>query len=80
MHDGGYKPFNRTGMASAHSPFLKSSFETTGVVITDSVLHGDFDNLQNPSASIVMGKIPLSGTGIFSIMADLNVKPPRRDY
>jgi DNA-directed RNA polymerase I subunit RPA1 len=80
-HDGGYKPFNRTGMATSNSPFLKSSFETTGQVITDSVLSGDFDDLQNPSASLVVGKIAKSGTGIFSVMADLRGKPQgSRDY
>ena len=66
-HEGGYKPFNRTGIASKSSPLLKASFETTGAFLSDATLHGDFDDLRSPSGSIVMGTPVKTGTGSFDI-------------
>lgn len=65
--EGGYKPFNRTGLANSPSPFLKASFETTAGFISDATLFGDFEDLTSPSASIVLGKIAQTGTGIFEL-------------
>ena len=36
--EGGYKPFNRIGLASNTSPFLKMSFESTCKFLTDATL------------------------------------------
>ncbi|KAH7108430.1 beta and beta-prime subunits of DNA dependent RNA-polymerase [Auriculariales sp. MPI-PUGE-AT-0066] len=72
--EGGYKPFNRTGISNNSSPLLKASFETTMSFITDATLHGDFDNLTSPAGSIVLGKPAKTGTGAFDIMMPLNVK------
>lgn len=65
--EGGYKAFNRTGIANSPSPFLKASFETTAAFVSDATLFGDFEDLTSPSASIVLGKIAQTGTGIFQV-------------
>ncbi|KAI9488674.1 hypothetical protein BDB00DRAFT_877143 [Zychaea mexicana] len=69
--EGGYKPFNRMGLASNTSPFLKMSFESTCKFLTDATLHGDFDTLESPSARIVMGKVVEGGTGSFEVLQPL---------
>ena len=69
--DGGFKPFSRTGLTSSVSPLQKASFETTTNFVRDAVLNGDWDDLQNPSARIVMGKLSGVGTGAFDVMMPL---------
>jgi DNA-directed RNA polymerase I subunit RPA1 len=66
--EGRYKPFNRSGLANNVSPFLKASYETTATILTDATIFGDFDNLLNPSASIVLGQPPMTGTNSFDIL------------
>ncbi|KAG8528213.1 uncharacterized protein KY384_007130 [Bacidia gigantensis] len=68
---GGFKPFNRTGLASSVSPLQKASFETTTQFVRDAVLEGDWDELKNPSARIVMGKLSKVGTGSFDVFMPL---------
>lgn len=70
-HEGGFKPFNRTGIASKSSPLLKASFETTAAFLSEATLHGDFDDLRSPSASLVIGAPSKSGTGVFDLRANL---------
>ena len=65
---GGFTPFNRTGLRSAVSPFMKMSFETTMGFVRDAVLEGDWDDLKNPSARIVVGKVGTIGTGAFDVL------------
>ncbi|SCV71244.1 BQ2448_2832 [Microbotryum intermedium] len=65
--EGQYKPFNRTGLSNNSSPFLKASFETTANFVAEAALFGDFDDLGTPSANIVLGKAPVSGTGVFDV-------------
>lgn len=72
--DGGYKPFNRKGISTSSSPFLKASYETTAAFLSDATLHGDFDDLTSPSGNIVVGRPNLTGTGIFDIVAPLESK------
>ncbi|KZO96375.1 beta and beta-prime subunits of DNA dependent RNA-polymerase [Calocera viscosa TUFC12733] len=67
--DGGYKPFNRSGIATSSSPLLKASYETTAAFLSDATLYGDFDDLTSPSGTIVIGKPSNIGTGIFDIVA-----------
>jgi DNA-directed RNA polymerase I subunit RPA1 len=69
--EGGYKPFNRSGIESNVSPFLKMSFERTCHFLTEATVHGDYDSLDSPSARIVMGKVVGGGTGSFEIMQSL---------
>ena len=69
--EGGYKPFNRSGIESNVSPFLKMSFERTCHFLTEATIHGDYDSLDSPSAKIVMGKVVGGGTGSFEVMQPL---------
>lgn len=66
--DGGYKPFNRSGISTNPSPLLKASYETTASFISDAALHGDFDDLTTPSGNIVAGRLNLTGTGVFDVV------------
>jgi hypothetical protein len=69
--DGGYKPFNRKGIATHSSPLLKASYETTASFLSDAALHGDFDELTTPSGSIVLGRPSTTGTGAFDVIAQV---------
>ncbi|KZT13040.1 beta and beta-prime subunits of DNA dependent RNA-polymerase [Laetiporus sulphureus 93-53] len=71
--EGGYKPFNRRGISTNPSPLLKASFETTAEFLSDATLHGDFDDLTTPSSNIVMGRLNLTGTGVFDIVMPADV-------
>ena len=68
---GGFTPFNRTGLKSSVSPFMKMSFETTLGFLKDAVLEGDWDDLRNPSARIVVGRPSKVGTGAFDVLMPL---------
>ena len=65
---GGYKAFNRMGMRSSVSPFMKMSFETTVGYLRDAVLEDEVETLKNPSARIVVGKLSGVGTGAFDVL------------
>ncbi|KAJ7490360.1 hypothetical protein B0H11DRAFT_2010213 [Mycena galericulata] len=69
--DGGYKPFNRQGIASNPSPLLKASYEMTASFLSDATLYGDFDDLTTPSGNIVLGRPNLSGTGVFDVVVPI---------
>ncbi|KAF2001316.1 beta and beta-prime subunits of DNA dependent RNA-polymerase [Amniculicola lignicola CBS 123094] len=73
---GGFVPFNRNGMKSAVSPFMKMSFETTVGFLKDAVLEKDWDDLKNPSARIVIGRLGSMGTGAFDVLAPVRVVDP----
>ncbi|KAF2402394.1 DNA-directed RNA polymerase I subunit RPA1 [Trichodelitschia bisporula] len=65
---GGFKAFNRMGMKSSVSPFMKMSFETTVGFLRDAVLEDEQESLKNPSARIVVGKLGGMGTGAFDVL------------
>eukprot|EP00163_Fabomonas_tropica_P030503 TRINITY_DN690_c0_g1_i4.p1 TRINITY_DN690_c0_g1~~TRINITY_DN690_c0_g1_i4.p1 ORF type:complete len:1694 (+),score=564.87 TRINITY_DN690_c0_g1_i4:426-5507(+) len=65
--EGGYKPFNRMGIESNTSPFLKMTFETTMHFLTDAALSGAADDLSSPAAQIVMGQVAEVGTKAFDV-------------
>ena len=65
---GGFTPFNRMGLRGSVSPFMKMSFETTLGFLKDAVLENDWDDLNNPSARIVVGKVGKVGTGAFDVL------------
>ncbi|KAJ6628876.1 hypothetical protein B0H10DRAFT_2209314 [Mycena sp. CBHHK59/15] len=71
--DGGYKPFNRQGIASNPSPLLKASYEMTASFLSDATLYGDFDDLTTPSGNIVLGRPNLTGTGVFDVVMPVAV-------
>lgn len=60
---GGFRPFNRSGIAESSSTLLKASFEMTMAFIGASALHGDVDMLKTPSSKLVVGRPVSSGTG-----------------
>ncbi|CUM67120.1 uncharacterized protein PRCAT00004809001 [Priceomyces carsonii] len=70
--DGTYLAFNRQGIDNSTSSFMKMSYETTCQFLTKAVLDGDKEEIESPSASIVMGKLANIGTGSFDIFANLN--------
>ncbi|KAF2108732.1 DNA-directed RNA polymeras-like protein I subunit [Lophiotrema nucula] len=73
---GAFTPFNRMGMRQSVSPFMKMSFETTVGFLKDAVLERDWDDLTNPSARIVVGKLGGTGTGAFDVLAPVVVEDP----
>jgi len=78
--EGGYSPFNRIGIESNASPFLKMSFETTCHFLQLAALDGSVDSLDSPSAKIVLGKVAGVGTGCFDLMTKLpNTELPGSD-
>ncbi len=68
---GTFRPFSRIGMANNTSPFMKMSFETTVAFLRDAALEADRDDLKNPSARLVVGRIGRGGTGAFDVMMPL---------
>ncbi|KAF2478246.1 beta and beta-prime subunits of DNA dependent RNA-polymerase [Lindgomyces ingoldianus] len=73
---GGFTPFNRIGLKGNVSPFMKMSFETTVAFLRDAVLERDTEELKNPSARIVVGRLGTVGTGAFDVLAPVVVRDP----
>lgn len=70
--NGTYTAMNRIGMSDCSSPFLQMSFETTCTFLTKAAQEGLMDNLQSPSASVVLGNVPKIGTGCFDVLVPLH--------
>jgi DNA-directed RNA polymerase I subunit RPA1 len=70
---GGFSPFNRNGLKSSVSPFLKMSFETTVGFLRDAVMDRDWDDLRSPSSRIVIGRTSKVGTGSFDVLTKVPV-------
>jgi DNA-directed RNA polymerase I subunit RPA1 len=68
---GTFVPFNRYGMKSSTSPFMRMSFETTVGFLKDTVLSAERDDLTNPSARLVVGRTSAVGTGAFDVLLKL---------
>ena len=66
--EGTYLAFNRQGIDTSTSPFMKMSFETTCQFLTKAVLNGDTEQLESPSSQIVIGNLPEIGTGTFDVL------------
>ena len=66
---GSYLAFNRQGMETSTSSLMKMSYETTCQFLTKAVLDNEREELESPSARIVMGKLNNVGTGSFDILA-----------
>jgi DNA-directed RNA polymerase I subunit RPA1 len=74
-HQGGYRPFNRGGIAQHSSPFLKMSFETSMNFLSAACHDLQMDSLKSPAAAIVVGKLVPVGTGVFEVINDPSVNP-----
>ncbi|KAL4806596.1 hypothetical protein BDV18DRAFT_137870 [Aspergillus unguis] len=69
-HSGGFRAFNRNQLVKdISSPLAKMSFETTVGYLKEAVLERDWDNLNNPSSRIVVGRTGTIGTGAFDVLA-----------
>lgn len=71
--EGTYLAFNRQGIDALTSAFMKMSYETTCGFLTKAVLDGEREELESPSAKIVMGKLANVGTGSFDLLAKASV-------
>ena len=71
MFTGDHRPMNRIGMRHSASPLLKMSFETTCTFLVDSTALADSDNLESPSARLIMGRPVKTGTGFFDLRLQL---------
>ena len=69
-HQGGYRPFNRGGIANHSSPILKMSFETSMNFLSAACHDIQVDSLKSAAAAIVVGKLVPVGTGVFDIIKD----------
>ena len=56
-YQGTYRSFNRVGMETASSPFLKISFETSMNYLINACITKESDFGKNSSASIVLGQV-----------------------
>ncbi|GIX88748.1 hypothetical protein CDAR_165131 [Caerostris darwini] len=65
---GYYRPCNRIGMEGNASPLQQMTFETSKNFMTDAMVMGVKDNLVSPSANVVVGQMPKSGTGLFDLL------------
>lgn len=73
-HSGGYRPMNRLGgIANSISPFCKMSFETASKFIVEAASHGETDELESPSARVILGLPVKVGTGSFDVMQKLEI-------
>lgn len=72
--EGSYLAFNRQGIDSSTSSFMKMSYETTCQFLTKAVLDNDLEKLESPSARIVLGKLSNVGTGSFDLLAKMPVE------
>jgi DNA-directed RNA polymerase I subunit RPA1 len=68
-YDGGFKPMSRIGMEECNSTLLQMSFETTAHFLKKAAMSNKIDNLQSPSANIVLGRSIRHGTGAFSLLS-----------
>ena len=68
---GDYLAMNRAGMLECPSPFLQMSFETTTNFVVRASMLGQEENLESPSARIVLGKVTKVGTGCFDLLVPI---------
>lgn len=66
---GSYLAFNRQGMETSTSSLMKMSYETTCQFLTKAVLDNEREELESPSARIVLGKLSNVGTGSFDVLS-----------
>ncbi|UMM19287.1 hypothetical protein L5515_014957 [Caenorhabditis briggsae] len=77
---GQIQPFNRGAMSSSSSPLQKMTFETTMAFLREALLQGEEDNVNSPSARIVMGALPRGGTGSFDLILDTKMQSEREEH
>lgn len=65
--NGSINPLSRNGIQHSSSPLLKMSFETTMKFMIDACLATEDDNLNTPSAALVVGNNVNIGSGFFGL-------------
>lgn len=65
---GGYMPLNRMGMKHKGSPFQQITFETSMTFLASAATFGLTDNMESPSAKLILGQPPNLGTGKFTCL------------
>lgn len=68
---GSFTAMNRQGMSETDSPFLQMSFETTCHFLTKAAIEGNSDVQHSPTSRIVLGSVPIVGTGSFDLRVPL---------
>jgi len=76
-HAGGLRPFNRHGMVQSSSPLQQMSFETTMQFMTTACQDGLPDSVASPASALVLGQLPPVGTGMVSLLVDLDPPMPK---
>lgn len=69
--EGVYKPLNRHSMQSNSSPLQQMTFETSFKFLKQATMLGARDQLESPSACLVVGKVVKGGTGLFELKQPL---------
>lgn len=69
--EGSYLAFNRQGIDSSTSAFKKMSYETTCQFLTKAVLDNAREELDSPSAKLVIGNLSNVGTGSFDVLSKM---------
>eukprot|EP00070_Physeter_catodon_P048671 XP_028355565.1 DNA-directed RNA polymerase I subunit rpa1-like [Physeter catodon] len=70
-HDGGIRPFNRSGIAASNSPFLQMSYETSFKFLTEACERAATDSLTTPSGGLIVGTPATVGSGQCDIFTQL---------
>ncbi|PIK59599.1 putative DNA-directed RNA polymerase I subunit RPA1 [Apostichopus japonicus] len=70
-YDGHYKPFSRMGLETNPSTIQKMTFESCMSVLRKATLQGTQDDLQSPSARLVLGRVVSGGTGCFDVLSSM---------
>eukprot|EP00930_Biecheleria_cincta_P038847 TRINITY_DN26709_c0_g1_i1.p1 TRINITY_DN26709_c0_g1~~TRINITY_DN26709_c0_g1_i1.p1 ORF type:complete len:1908 (-),score=440.52 TRINITY_DN26709_c0_g1_i1:46-5769(-) len=77
MSQGGdLRAFNRLGMLHCTSPLLQMSYETTMQFLSTACQEDLLDNMTSPASAIVLGQPPSVGTGMVSLLVDLDPADP----
>lgn len=71
--DGTFKPLSRKGMEDSCSPLQQISFESSLGFVRNAALQGKRDDLESPSARIMVGRPCRSGTGAFTLLHKLSI-------
>lgn len=73
---GKIRPFSRAGMESSASPLQQMSYETTMDFMTKACNVANLDTIASPASALVVGAVPPVGTGMVSLLMDLDPPMP----
>lgn len=73
-YNGIFEPMSRKGMEASSSPLQQMSFESSLIFLRDAVLNSKKDNLKSASSCLMIGQPCRSGTGMFTLQHNSEVK------